>query len=553
MVMKKVFAIMLAIIVAVLSFVDCIAIQMAAIGSVEVALPEITVEIKNIKELNKEDVKATLDSENIEISDVFKYSESKVKSRIYILIDISTSISMPYFNCIKDCIAQFAENINQNDEIVLLTFGDDVKEILSGGESVEEIKDAINGLERNGGATDFNDALVLIQQLSQKVTGKFDREYALVFSDGIDNSYSGSTTDGEVKELVDHSLPLYGMCVSDTYEQNINTFAEICRKTGGTIVEFNTYDCSDKFSKLIDDINSSWFIKLDNKTNYCDKHFADLTVNISNSAPITVTVNMAESQKDNSAPKVIKTDYSKENNVLTVSFSEDIIGVNTNSVSVTYANKKEIAVDSIRYSNAVMNVAFKEAVYSGDITILFKGVTDNSLEKNAIESEYVLTLNATPLFVKYLKAALPFFIAIVVLACAFVFLKVMMKKKNVKHVKELFVSVNESDIEVKHVIKNTGISVTFNISNGKTGSTKASFNITNGIFAGRASSCDLCVEDYKMSRQHFCIHNLDGKLFIEDLNSSNGTFVNGIKLSTKSELSSGDSINAGLTSISVVF
>jgi len=42
---------------------------------------------------------------------------------------------------------------------------------------------------------------------------------------------------------------------------------------------------------------------------------------------------------------------------------------------------------------------------------------------------------------------------------------------------------------------------------------------------GRDSSCDICVEDINISRQHFYITKKDSEYFITDLGSSNGTYV----------------------------
>ena len=43
---------------------------------------------------------------------------------------------------------------------------------------------------------------------------------------------------------------------------------------------------------------------------------------------------------------------------------------------------------------------------------------------------------------------------------------------------------------------------------------------------GRDPSCDICVEDINISRQHFKIKKKEGKYYIKDLGSSNGTYVN---------------------------
>ncbi len=69
-------------------------------------------------------------------------------------------------------------------------------------------------------------------------------------------------------------------------------------------------------------------------------------------------------------------------------------------------------------------------------------------------------------------------------------------------------------------------------------------DITDSITAGRRSTNDLLISDSAVSGEH-CRLTYDGEaLFIEDLNSTNGTFVNGEQIE-KAELKSGDTIILG--------
>ena len=61
------------------------------------------------------------------------------------------------------------------------------------------------------------------------------------------------------------------------------------------------------------------------------------------------------------------------------------------------------------------------------------------------------------------------------------------------------------------------------------------------IFIGRSSDLDMVLVEDMVSRKHSKISTLGGNLSIEDLGSTNGTFVNGEKVSKKS-LKDGDRI-----------
>lgn len=69
------------------------------------------------------------------------------------------------------------------------------------------------------------------------------------------------------------------------------------------------------------------------------------------------------------------------------------------------------------------------------------------------------------------------------------------------------------------------------------------------VVIGRLSECDITIDDPNISRRHATVTVLDGTFRITDLGSTNGTKVNGTKISSQFELSHGDEINVGLFSI----
>jgi FOG: FHA domain len=63
------------------------------------------------------------------------------------------------------------------------------------------------------------------------------------------------------------------------------------------------------------------------------------------------------------------------------------------------------------------------------------------------------------------------------------------------------------------------------------------------IIVGRDSSCDLRINDTRISRKHASIKKLsDYKFLIKDLGSLNGVYVNGSKISGTKTISKNDNI-----------
>jgi pSer/pThr/pTyr-binding forkhead associated (FHA) protein len=67
---------------------------------------------------------------------------------------------------------------------------------------------------------------------------------------------------------------------------------------------------------------------------------------------------------------------------------------------------------------------------------------------------------------------------------------------------------------------------------------------------GRGDEADVCIHDTWASRVHCRLFARGGQLFVEDLGSSNGTMVNGERVS-ECPLDSGDQLTVGITTFRV--
>ncbi len=71
----------------------------------------------------------------------------------------------------------------------------------------------------------------------------------------------------------------------------------------------------------------------------------------------------------------------------------------------------------------------------------------------------------------------------------------------------------------------------------------------DSVLVGRSSRLDLTLPDRALSRQHARIFCIDGRWFVEDLGSRNGTFVNQVRLEGPKEIQLGDRVNLGSCSL----
>src|SRR5258708_4659079 len=79
----------------------------------------------------------------------------------------------------------------------------------------------------------------------------------------------------------------------------------------------------------------------------------------------------------------------------------------------------------------------------------------------------------------------------------------------------------------------------------------AVFAVTDEMTVGRAAGCGVALEDVTVSQLHARVFRRDGRLWVEDLGSTNGTFVNRKKVAAPVALRRGDRLQVGSTVLEV--
>jgi two-component system, cell cycle response regulator len=70
-------------------------------------------------------------------------------------------------------------------------------------------------------------------------------------------------------------------------------------------------------------------------------------------------------------------------------------------------------------------------------------------------------------------------------------------------------------------------------------------SLSGRMIVGRSKNCEIPISDPSCSRQHALFEVNAGKVFVEDLKSTNGVKVNGVRIIAKYELSEGDRVQLG--------
>ena len=81
----------------------------------------------------------------------------------------------------------------------------------------------------------------------------------------------------------------------------------------------------------------------------------------------------------------------------------------------------------------------------------------------------------------------------------------------------------------------------------------ASFEIGPEVTVGRAAGCHIALpDDTFVSQLHARVFERSGQVYVEDLGSTNGTYVNGHRVSAPTPMHKGDSLQVGSTILEAV-
>ena len=73
------------------------------------------------------------------------------------------------------------------------------------------------------------------------------------------------------------------------------------------------------------------------------------------------------------------------------------------------------------------------------------------------------------------------------------------------------------------------------------------FKLAASMSIGRAADCEIRIDDTYASQQHARLFGKNGSWYVEDLGSTNGTFINDQKLAAPAMVQPGDKVRVGTT------
>lgn len=486
----------------------------------------------------------------------------------YVLLDISGSIPRSYFASIKEGILNLQNNLGEKDRLILCTFGEEVNLAADGNQTAQDMEAILAQLSNRDQETLLFEGIDRVAALTEQTRGICRRQVLLVISDGEDFAVGKKMSQEALSTLKDKGLPAYALCIRDTAKENINSFGEFARTSGGQLVTFKADEGSAVLTNLSAKLWQDLCVEYRAASNVVSNKEENFSFQFADDRVLSRAVMNVHWIPDNEAPYLVSGEAIGKQQIRLV-FSEPMTGLAGAANYAVTLDGREVGVTGVAYDKedeTKITLTLAEAVQNGTYKITGANLTDASMEKNPLEGSLLveitgveeketesleININEGP---NYMGLIFLLLLAVVILIIVIV---VVSKKKKEKEgaLPEPGTGGGNSNSVVElqnsgfssHIVMDSGAKRMLSVvvsAKGRAPQTTM-WELGSSLIVGRASICDIAVDDRELSRQHFCLESENGNIFISDLGSTNGTSVNGIRITGKRRLDPGDMVEAG--------
>ncbi|MCC8066113.1 MAG: FHA domain-containing protein, partial [Clostridiales bacterium] len=524
------------------------------------------------------EIAAYLDGEELSLTSNELFSDIGEGVEYYVMLDVSASIPTSRFSDIRESLAQFTSELRDVDSLILVTFGEEIQTLLDGTEEREEAQTVIAQLQNPDQDTLLFEAIDTVSDMITEAASKSQkRRVMVILSDGKDCADDTRSVETVESTLVSSGIPVYTLAFENNEGDSQaemtsyrGKFSSLAVNTGGIawVVsdEENTLDGLTQMRMAVLDSYRACFSASSNRVSNKNEDFVLKFVSAGNVTD-THSVLVERGQADTEAPQITRITMGDLNEIR-VSYSEKV--VNASDVS-NYSVKKDgqsIPVQQVQTASDEENcyiLVFGSDLYSGQYSVSVSNVTDDSNEENAL-SEPSLTIELNGLeetetepeteeqtdvkevILKWWPVVLTVIFLILILVILLVY-RGIKKRKGVLFVDGHMITQDKVEEKVHVAVESTPDlprkQITLWLSNGGGEPKRIDKVIESSLIIGRSVQCDIYCDDPMMSRQHFALETDGDALYITDLQTRNGTSVNGVAIGERYRLARQDEIMAG--------
>ena len=505
--------------------------------------------------LSETECAAALDGKGLEVVSLELQSDSDCGVNYYYLLDTSSSVSAGALRAVKTGIVEHIESKDPADRIAVITFGKAVNVALDGTESSEEAEKILRDIQPTESGTRLYDAIAKAVELADAVDDQGTGRPVLVLAtDGVDENTGGNSEQEALDILKNHGLPIYALGYSGSSTRSLNALGEFARASGGNMQKISGAGAVQTIRGLIESVENTYRLECRADSNNLRASTGVLSIQTQidgRSYSASGAATFRRWIRDDEPPVVDAAEVTGKN-TLEIRFSENVAGAETASAYLLQNDRGQtihIANASYDGASCMAVLTTEQVLYRGSYTLRLVGVHDVSNEENAAQDSFAFRTDTIPKGLGY-YAGHYFYIPLIplVIAAAFLGYRAAKRKRQPDSPTESG-GVRRDGVYLPQV---DGQAVEITVIDAHRMERKVSAYIGGAYIIGRdADVCDLAVEDKRLSRQHCALTYENGILRIQDLQSTNGTRVNGVRITQPRDLSDSDVVEIANTKLRI--
>lgn len=433
---------------------------------------------------------------------VKEITDSDISVNTYILIDNSLSIQEKYRETMKQVAKDIIFSGKNNENFTIATFDTEIHYLIENSQDQEALIGTVEQIEFQDLDTQMTNVLYhLYERMENDDENNYKR--IILMSDGVETKTIGYTKEELIEKVKENGYPVYMLgCAYKSNETELENMFRISRETDA---EYYFLDEVDSADQIAASIGSSF-----NR--------------------VRVQAKIPRNQRDG-ALKGVKIIFTAGGNEKTVSFNQTMPFFARDN---TQTEKKTSKPES--------------AEQPGGLEPITEKITEAKTGRETATGELSGTDKKNFLTQMIIIAAGLLLVVLIVLAVI-----IFKKKNNRKIEKEKTEQKKHTDTEfltddnIESLNKQNGDITTIRLTDIRKPSVMTEYPLSSSVVLGRVADKSEIVFDYEksVSGQHCKLIRNGDKVYVQDLDSVNGTYINGEVVKGRTELTDGAIIRMG--------
>lgn len=207
-------------------------------------------------------VQATVGAEAARIANFKPFAETNEGVTYLFLVDESQSLTGPRFEQLRAALRAWVEALTPADRAGLIAFGSAVRTLVAPTADHAALNAAISALTNRDRQTRLHGALIQTLDLAQRqAAGLPDRRAIVLFSDGLDDAPGDVQSEDVLARLTDHAVPIYAVAFPNRRERarreaGLDALGLFARRSGGAVATATNTDPGPLLTGLRENIRS---------------------------------------------------------------------------------------------------------------------------------------------------------------------------------------------------------------------------------------------------------------------------------------------------------